>query len=174
MIGRSNERAQYRATASSAIFEIEYGCGWGSIGVAERVVLAERVPRVGVRLVDGDRRHHQRRLGLAAVLEQEAGALGVDAQRPLVVVGAEVGGDVQQVGEVGREVAEVAVGEVDRSASSPRAPRPRRGSPGRRSGRCPTPRCRRERPGEPERDPPGRPGDQDLLAAQHDGRPSDL
>ena len=125
----------------------EYGADGGAIGVAERVILQERVPRVGMRLVDGDRRHHQRRLRVAAVLEHEAGALRVDAERLVVVVGAEVGHEVQQVGEVGGQVAEVAVGEVERCAWSRRAPRPCRASTGRRSGRCPTRRCRRRATG---------------------------
>ena len=99
--------------------------------VAERIVLAEGVPRVGVRLVDGDRRHHQRRLRRAAVLEHEPGALGVDPQRAVVVVGAEVGREVQQVGEVGRQVAEVAVGDVERAGGHAERLDLARASPGR-------------------------------------------
>ena len=60
--GRPNERAQYRATPSCAIFDTEYGADGGSHRVAERIVLAERVPRIGMRLVDAHRRHHQRSL----------------------------------------------------------------------------------------------------------------
>ncbi len=81
--------------------------------VAQGIVLPERVPRIGMRLVDGDRRHHQGRLRRPAVLEDEPGALGVHAERTVVVVGAEIGREVQEVGEVRRQVAEVAVRVVD-------------------------------------------------------------
>ena len=47
------------------------------------------------------------------MLEHEPRALGVHPERLVVVVGAEVGGEVEEVGEVGREVAVVAAREAD-------------------------------------------------------------
>ena len=113
------------------------------VHLAERVGLEEHVHRIVLRPVDRVRRHHQRRLRLAAVREQQPGPLGVHADR---VVEVEPGplerGEVQHVGEVVGQLGEVAVADVAHDAWSRRARRPARASRRRRSGRSPTPRCR--------------------------------
>ena len=135
--------------------------------VAERIVLAKRVPRVGMRLVEGHGRHHERGLRTTAVFQDEPGALGIDGERAVVVVGAEIGREVQQVCEVARQVAELPVRDVERA---------RRHSDGldllaRReiteARDPPDVVVGSERPSEPERDPARGSGDQDLLVAQH-------
>ena len=93
---------------------------------------------------------------VAAVLEHEPGALGVHPQRAVVVVGAEVGREVQQVGEVGGQVAEVAVGEVEgarRHAERLDLLARRRVA---EAGDAPDLVVGRQRPGEAVRDAPGR------------------
>ena len=91
------------------------------------------------------------------MFQHEAGALGVDPQRPLVVVDAEVGGDVEQVSEVRRQVAELSGGEVERPGGH--ADRldllARRGVA--EAGDAPHLVVGGERRGEPERDPPAGP-----------------
>ncbi len=141
--------------------------------VAERIVFAERVPRIGMRLVHGDGGHHQRGLGVAAVLEHEPGALGVDPQRAVVVVGAEVGHEVQQVGEVGGQVAEVAVGEVEGARGHTQLLHLVARRRVAEAGDPPHLVLGDQRPGQAERDAPGRSRDQDLLVLQHPRLPLD-
>jgi hypothetical protein len=86
----------------------------GKPGVTERVVLPERVPPIGMGLVDGDRRHPQRRFGLPAVRQQKSGAFTVNPETALVVLD-EVIRDVQEVSEIGRNFTEDPVGEIDRT-----------------------------------------------------------
>ena len=163
-IGRSKARAQKRATLSRP--SLQAGLV-GAYAVAPRPIGSRSLygpPRVVVGRVHAHPRHHERGLGLAAVLEHEPRALDVGAERVLEVV--EVGAqprEVQDVGEVVGQVAEVAAGEVDRAHRDPggfelvarrraRRRRRRRRDRGvrllgadvavRRSARSPTPRCR--------------------------------
>ena len=125
-IGRSNARAQKRATLSRP--SLQAGLV-GAYAVAPRPIgsaLAVGPPRVVVGRVDAHPRHHERRLRLAAVLEHQAGAFDVGAERVLEVD--EIGAQPREVHDV-REV----VGQHRRSrrrrgrprATSPRPPRAR-------------------------------------------------
>jgi hypothetical protein len=167
VIGRSSARAGARHRLFSDLAD-RVRLRFGQPRVAQRVVLAEEMPRIRVRLVDRHRRHHQRRLRLPAVREQQAGALRVDAERPLEAV-REIGGDLQQIREVPRQTGEVALGDVDgarRHTQRLHLVTSRRLA---EAGDPPHLVVRREHLCETEGDPPRRSGDEDLLVPQHPG-----
>ena len=166
VIGRSNVAAQYRATASSAILEMEYGVAGGRhrspSGSSSRNGC--QGSGCGLYTVTVDI------TSAAFALRQCWSSSPVPSaltRGPLVVVGAEVGRDVQQIGEVSREVAEVALGQVGR---------PRRHAEllvaraaGSENRAIPQTSLSAASVWCAVGDPPGRPGDQDLLVAQLGG-----
>ena len=95
--GRPNDRAQYRATPSPAILETEYGADGGAIASPSGSSSRNGCQGSGCGLYTVTVDITSAAFARAAVLEDEAGALGVHPQRPLVVVRAEVGREVQQV-----------------------------------------------------------------------------
>ena len=99
--GRSNCRAHVRATASCAIFDIEYGGDSDEFTSPSGSVSTVHVQRIVVRPVHRVGRHHQRGLAPSAVREQQAGALGVDGDGVVEVESRTLErGEVHDVGEV--------------------------------------------------------------------------
>ena len=138
------------------------------VHLADRVGLEEHVHRIVLRPVHRVRRHHERRLRLPAVREQQPGALGVHADRVVEVEpGPHERGEVQHVGEVVGQLGEVAVADVahERGHADRVDLLACRGI----AEACDPPHLvvGREVLRERERDLPGRAGDQDLLARQH-------
>ena len=166
--GRSNCRAHVRATASCAIFDIEYGGDMRRVHLTERIGLEVHVQRIVVRPVDRMRRHHERGLGGAAVRQQQAGALGVDGDGVVEVEpGALERREVHDVGEVVGDIGEVAARDV---AHARRHAERVDLSPGlgvAEPGDPPHLVLLHQVAGERERDLPGRSGDEDLLAREH-------
>ena len=97
--------------------------------------------------------------------QEEPRALSIYPQPSLVVL-AEVGGDVQQVGEVRRKVAEVGVGEVDGQGSHPERLHFGPGSGVGEPGDPPHLVGRGEQFGDAEGDTAGGTGDEDLFALE--------
>ena len=98
--------------------------------------------------------------------QQQSGTFGVDPQTALVVL-AEVGGDVEQIGEIFWQNTEVGVSQVDDSRCDAQCLDlfTHRGI--RESGDTPDVVVGGQRLGDAECDPPARPGDENLLAAAH-------
>ena len=155
-----------------AIFGDRIGIGVVGDHIAQGVILAEPVPGIGGRLVDREGRHHQRRLGAAAMVEHEAAGLGVDRYRPVIAAPVEAGGDVEHIGEIAGQIAEIALYQIDLAGGDTqrlhlcllRGIAEARNPPHlvvlRQLGR------------DREGDPPGRAGDQDFLAGKHDHSPA--
>ena len=134
----------------------------------DRVVFVVRVPGVVGRCVHHVRRHDERRLGAATVLQHQAGSLRVDSERftELVVATAEVR-EVEDVGEVVGKRVEVSCREIDgaRGDAGVVDLRPQRGIGEARS--TPDVVLRGEGPRQWERHRAVHPGDEDLLPADH-------
>src|ERR671918_71326 len=144
-----------------------------AVGLEERpdpMVVAQRVGfgegAVAVGLVHGRRGAVQEGPGAGAVMHERPGATGVAVEVPLPVVGLH-DREVEDIGEVVRQPAQVAVDQVDGDAGDPRRLQPAAGGGVGEPGRRPdvVVRCQRQR--QRQRDLPRRTGDQDPLPLQH-------